>query len=90
MNWKEYIESPECWDEVSSLAENEVSTVAFAVEEAVSDAVESALRRVLEAHPELNDSEAIQLLKLRCFIQRRVCWYVSEWMEENYTKSDWS
>lgn len=90
MNSETYIESPECWDEVSSLAENEVSTVAFAVEEAVSDAVESALRRVLETHPELKYSDAIQLLKLRCFIQRRVCWAVSEWMEENYTNIDWS
>lgn len=90
MNWKAYIESPECWDEATSLAHSETDTLSRAVEDAVEEMVNRCMGRMLEGNPELKKMDATAMADLRSFVQQRVCWAASEWMEENYTSIDWS
>lgn len=90
MNWKAYIESPECWDEATSLAQSETDTLSYAVENAVEDMVNRCMERMMEGNPKLKEMDAMAIVDLRNFVQRRVWWAASEWMEENYTGNDWS
>lgn len=90
MNWKAYIKSPECWDEATSLAQSETDTLSYAVENAVEEMVNRCMKRMVDGNPKLKEMDAMAIVDLRNFVQRRVWWAASEWMEENYTGNDWS
>lgn len=90
-SWKEYFNSNDFWDESASHAEGETDTLSRAVDNAIEDMKQNAVRLMVEAHKdEFGDPGEEELRTIRDMIERHVYMAAEEWMDENFSGSgDW-